>query len=100
MVEVLIGVNVVDAEGYARYRARIAPLLEAHGGAFGVDVGVAEVFRSPSDQPMNRLFTLRFPSVERLDAFFSFPAYLAARAELFAPCVSAMTQFGKYEVLG
>lgn len=97
-VEILVGVNVVDPAGYTEYRARMSPLLATYGGSFQLDVQVADVLRSPGDQPFNRLFTIRFPSDERRQAFFSDPAYLEVRRHLFEPSVSAATQFAKYPV--
>ena len=76
----------------------MAPLLLAHGGSFRLDARVAEVLRSPAEQPFNRLFTIRFPSRERLDAFFSSPEYLAVRKRFFEPSVSAVTRLASFEV--
>jgi uncharacterized protein (DUF1330 family) len=95
MVETLMALNVVDAELYAKYRAAMTPLLEAHGGSFGLDLWVAEVLRAPSSKPFNRMFTIVFPSSERRDAFFSNPDYLAVRKDLFEPSVSAVTELGR-----
>lgn len=99
MIELLVGVNVVDELMYTEYRARMTPLLELHGGAFAVDVRVAEVLRAPDGKAFNRLFTLRFPSVAQLDAFFGHPDYLAIRRRLFEPSVTDTIRFGKYQVL-
>jgi hypothetical protein len=41
------------------------------------------------------VFTIRFPSAERREAFFSHPEYRAIRRELFEPSVSAITDFGQ-----
>ena len=95
MIETLMALNVVDAELYARYRAAMTPLIEAHGGSFGLDLWVAEVLRAPVDEPFNRLFTLVFPSLERQRAFFSSSDYLAVRKALFEPSVSATTELGQ-----
>jgi uncharacterized protein (DUF1330 family) len=93
-----VGVNVVNAEMYAQYRAEMSPLLTASGGSFVVDVEVAQIFRAPEATPFNRLFTIRFPTRERLEAFFAAPEYLAIRQRLFDPSVSARVQLGKYDV--
>lgn len=98
MIEVLYGLEVIDDDTYAAYRAAMTPLLEAHGGRFVVDVRVAEVLRSPDSARFNRLFTIRFPSPERMDAFFSNAEYLAVRARLFEPSVAAIRKLGDYEV--
>jgi len=96
MIETLMALNVVDAELYAKYRAAMAPLLEAHGGRFGLDLWVGEVLRAPPDQkPFNRMFTIIFPSPERREAFFSNPEYLAVRKQFFEPSVAAVTNLGQ-----
>ncbi len=95
MIETLMALNVVDADRYAKYRAAMTPLLEAHGGSFGLDLWVAEVLRAPIPAPFNRLFTICFPSTERREAFFSNPEYLAIRKSLFEPSVSATTNLGQ-----
>ena len=97
-VEMLVGLQVLDEDTYARYRAEMTPLLEAHGGRFIVDVRVAEVLRAPSGSPFNRLFTIRFPSARQRDAFFEHPDYLAIRAKLFQPSVSAVFRLGDYVI--
>ncbi len=97
-IEILRGLRVVDEQRYARYRELMTPLLEAHGGRFVLDVRVAEVLRSPGSVPMNRLFTIRFPSQERHDAFFAHPDYQAVRREWFEPSVAGVERLGDYEV--
>jgi uncharacterized protein (DUF1330 family) len=95
MIETLWALNVVVADLYAKYRAGMTPLLEAHGGRFGLDLWVAEVLLAPGDKPFNRVFTIAFPSSERSEAFFSNPDYLAVRKALFEPSVSAVTELGR-----
>jgi uncharacterized protein (DUF1330 family) len=97
MIETLMALNVTDADGYARYRAAMTPLLAAHGGSFGLDLWVGEVLRSPTSKPFNRIFTILFPSLERREAFFSNPDYKAVRKEFFEPSVSAVTELGRLE---
>ena len=97
MIETLMGLNVVDPDRYAQYRAHMKPLLEAHGGSFGLDLWVAEVLISPVAQPFNRVFTLRFPSIERREAFFANPEYLAIRRTFFEPSVAASTELGRLQ---
>lgn len=100
MVVRLVGLNVTDPDQYAEYRKHMTPLLEAHGGSFGVDVWVKEVLRSPAEEPINRLFTIQFPSLEKLEAFFSNPEYLAIRARYFDPSVAYFVEMGRFETLG
>jgi uncharacterized protein (DUF1330 family) len=98
--EILTGVHVIDEAGYAKYRAEMTPVLEAHGGRFVLDVRVAEILRAPTATVFNRLFTIRFPSSRHRDAFFADPDYLAIRTRLFEPSVSAMVRLGDYAVVG
>ena len=97
-IEILRGVQVIDEAVYARYRAEMAPLLDAHGGRFVLDVRVAEIVRAPSPTAFNRLFTIRFPSARHRDAFFADPDYVAVRSRLFEPSVSAMVRLGEYSL--
>ena len=97
--EILVALNVRDEKGYAEYRSATARMLEAHGGRFGVDVRVAAVLHSPGSAAVNRLFTLRFPSVREHDAFFADPDYLAVRKRLFETSVAGVEVIGRYEVL-
>ncbi len=97
--EILVAVNVLEEDGYRRYREHMLPLLTAHGGSFGLDVRISEVLRSPEPGPFNRLFTIRFPSREALDAFFSNPGYLEVRAAWFDGSVSNVVRFASYPVV-
>ncbi len=84
----LMGVQVIDEAAYARYRAEMTPVLEAHGGSFVLDVRVGEILKEPSASRFNRLFAIRFPSTERRDAFFADPAYGEIRERVFGLAVS------------
>jgi uncharacterized protein (DUF1330 family) len=99
MFEILVGLQVKDDATYAEYRAHMLPLLRAHGGDFIVDVRVSEVLKSPENKAINRLFTIRFPSVEEHDAFFAHPEYKAVRAKYFEPSVAATSRIARYQVL-
>ena len=99
MMETLIGLRVTDEATYAQYRAHMMPLLSACGGSFGVDVRVAEVLKNPGSEPFNRLFTIRFPSLQAHDAFFADPAYLSVRTRFFEVSVAYTARLGRYEVL-
>jgi len=96
--EILIGVHVVDEVGYARYRAEMTPVLEAHGGRFVLDVRVADILRTSLPGTFNRLFAIRFPSAQNREAFFADPVYLAIRARWFEPSVAETVWLGDYAV--
>jgi uncharacterized protein (DUF1330 family) len=93
----LRGLQVDDQQSYSEYRARMTPLLHAQGGAFGIDLEVARVLKSPADGPLNRVFTIVFPSREVKDRFFADPAYRAIRAQYFEPAVSRVALLGEWE---
>lgn len=83
--------NVIDREGYARYRDAMTPILTAMGGSFGYDLVVSEVLRSPVSHPITRLFTMTFPSRAVRERFFADPHYQRARTEHFERAVNGYT---------
>lgn len=99
MIDILIGLRVTDEDTYSAYRAHMTPLLAARGGSFGVDVRVAQVLKNPGAEAFNRLFTIRFPTLEAHDAFFADPEYLAVRQRFFDTSVAYTLRLGRYEVL-
>src|SRR5262249_9436490 len=74
---------VADQDKYAQYRAEIAPLLQATGGAFRYDLEVAKALKSEVGHDINRLFLLRFPDRGAKEWFFTHSQYLEIRARLF-----------------
>jgi uncharacterized protein (DUF1330 family) len=92
----LFGVQVDDQPRYAEYRARMTPLLQAHGGTFGVDLDVARVHRAPTNAAMNRVFTIVFPNRQASAAFFANESYRAIRAEWFEPAVSEVSSLAEW----
>jgi len=85
----LVGLEVRDEAGYARYREAMAPILASYGGAFGCDFVVARVLVGP-DPRINRVFTLVFPDRDRRERFFADKEYLAVRARWFEASVGAV----------
>jgi uncharacterized protein (DUF1330 family) len=95
--EVMVGLHVTDEPTYQRYRDAMAPLLAAHGGGFRYDFKIAEVLRSASEHPINRVFAIYFESKARMESFFANPEYVAIRARYFAPSVAGTTILGGYD---
>lgn len=93
----IYGLEVRDEPLYTRYRAAMAPILQRYGGAFGYDFMVSKVFKSEGTAPINRLFTMRFPSAQRAADFFADPGYLSVRAELFEGAVAAITKVASFD---
>lgn len=92
----LMGLLVVDAERYRRYRAGMTPILQRYGGGFGYDFAVSEVLKSESQKPINRVFTIMFPSSEIAQSFFGDPEYLAVRSALFEGAVAAVSTLATF----
>jgi len=95
--EMMVGLTVTDDAVYQQYRDAMAPLLAAHGGGFRYDFKIAEVLKSASDHPINRVFAIFFASKERKDAFFTNADYLAIKARFFAPAVAGTTVIAAYD---
>jgi uncharacterized protein (DUF1330 family) len=95
----IYGLNVIDDEQYARYRAAMAPLLREHGGAFGYDFVVGAVLRSETSEPINRVFSMLFRDQASATRFFADPAYLEVRAQLFTSAVTAVTKIAGFDEL-
>lgn len=97
MYEMLMAMNITDDVQYTAYRAAMTPVLHAHGGSFGYDFKVSEVLISETPEPVNRVFTIRFPDMAAKDAFFSNGDYQQIKAEYFNASVSAVTMIADYQ---
>lgn len=97
MIEMLIGLNVTNEEGYSSYRAGMTPLLEAAGGGFGYDFKIAETLKSETDEKINRVFTIYFPSPDVMNSFFTDPGYLNIKKEHFEGAVASTTIMKTYK---
>ena len=96
-VEMLVGVNVVNDEGYQAYRIKMTPILESYGGAFGYDFRIAQVLKTPTEAPINRVFTIYFRDEDSMNAFFSDEEYLEIKQEHFERSVTDTTVIATYE---
>ena len=95
--ERIMGIHVSDDEEYQLYREGMMPILKSFGGSFGFDFKIAEVLLSKTDDEINRVFTIEFPSKEVMDSFFSEPAYLAVQKKHFNNSVSSKTIISMHE---
>jgi uncharacterized protein (DUF1330 family) len=95
--EMMVGLHVTDDAVYQQYRLAMAPLLAAHGGGFRYDFRIAEVLKSASAHPINRVFAIYFGSKAQKDAFFADPEYSAIKARFFDRSVAGTTVFGGYD---
>ncbi|WP_295893905.1 DUF1330 domain-containing protein [uncultured Vibrio sp.] len=97
MQEMLVGLEVSNSELYAQYRQAMKPILHEYKGGFGVDFIVSEVLLSQTDAPINRVFTIHFPSASVANTFFTDPRYLAVKTKYFETSVAHMTIIASYE---
>ncbi len=95
--ERIMGIYVSDAKEYQRYREGMMPILHSFGGSFGYDFKVAKVLLSKTEDQINRVFTIEFPSKDAMDAFFSDPIYLEVQKKHFTNSVSSKTIISMHE---
>ncbi len=95
--ERVMGLHVVDDDEYQRYREGMEPILNSVGGAFGFDFKVSEVLRSKTDDHINRVFTIEFPSQSVMDAFFTRPDYLEVQTRHLTNSVKSKTVISMHE---
>lgn len=66
-------ITVHDAEGYARYTARVPDTLTPHGGEFVVRGGATTVLEG--DMPHARHVVIRFPDRASAEAWYGSTGY-------------------------
>lgn len=97
MFEMLVGLEVSNNDVYDQYRTAMKPILQQFGGEFGYDFKIAEVLKNEADANINRVFTIRFPTAEHMDNFFSNQEYLAIKQEFFEASVAHTHIIASYE---
>jgi uncharacterized protein (DUF1330 family) len=95
--ERVIGLEVIDDEVYQQYRENMIPILHTFGGSFGYDFKVSNVLKSKTEKPINRVFTIDFPSRVMMDEFFSDPSYLEVKNKYFKHSVKSATTISIHE---
>jgi uncharacterized protein (DUF1330 family) len=98
--EMLVGLNVIDDQAYDSYRREMEPILVAIGGGFGYDFRIEKTLRSESNEPINRVFTIYFPSESAMNTFFAEPRYREIKARYFDQAVtstSILAEYSRYE---
>ncbi|KMT65107.1 DUF1330 domain-containing protein [Catenovulum maritimum] len=95
--ERIMGIEVIDEIGYQKYRENMLPILNSFGGNFGFDFKVSEVLKSKSDKPINRVFTIDFPSEDAMKRFFSDPEYVKIKEKYFQSSVKSITTISLQE---
>ena len=95
--ERIMGLEVIDDEIYQQYRENMIPILKTFGGSFGFDFIVSNVLKSKTEEPINRVFTIDFPSQEMMDKFFSDASYLEVKDKYFKYSVKSVTTISMHE---
>lgn len=95
--ERVMGLHVIDDEEYQRYREGMLPILKSFGGYFGYDFKVSEVLLSKTEDKINRVFTIEFPSRQVMEAFFSDPGYIEIQNRHFNKSVKSKTVISLHE---
>lgn len=94
--EIVVGLEVVDQEAYARYRTEMGPLLAEAGGTFRYDFAVSSMIHGEVGAAINRAFVIQFPNRSTKERFFADPRYLEIRRRLFEPAVKARVTIAEY----
>ena len=97
MFERIMGLDVTDDLEYQRYREAMLPILTSYGGAFGYDFKIAKVLLSKTKDNINRVFTIEFPSKEKMEAFFSNPDYVAVQNRYLKNSIKSKTIISMHE---
>jgi uncharacterized protein (DUF1330 family) len=92
-----MGLHVTDDEEYQKYREGMLPILGSFGGSFGFDFKISEVLKSKTENPINRVFTIDFPSKEVMEAFFSDSSYIEVKNRYFQTSVGSVTIISMHE---
>jgi len=72
---------------------KMEPLLVKAGGAFGYDFKIKKVLRSKTTAPINRVFTIEFPSQQIMDDFFTSDKYMVIKNNYLNKSVSSKTGY-------
>lgn len=95
--ERIMALEVIDDKLYQQYRDNMQPILQTFGGSFGYDFIVSDVLKSKTAEPINRVFTIDFPSKAMMDKFFTDAAYLAVKDKYFKAAVKSATMISIHE---
>ena len=96
-LEIVMGIHVTDDNEYQKYREGMEPILNSVGGSFGYDFRISEVLRSKTDDEINRVFTMEFPSEKVMNDFLSSPEYLKVKSMYLDRSVKTRTTIAMYE---
>ncbi len=94
--ERVVGLEVIDDIQYSLYRENMKPILSKYQGGFGYDFAISKVLKSEVDSPINRVFTIYFPSEQVSNDFFSDPDYQLVKEKFFSGSVNSTTIIAQY----
>ena len=95
--ERIMGLEVTNDGLYQLYRVNMTPILASFGGSFGYDFIVAETLKSKTENTINRVFSIDFPSKEAMESFFTDPSYLEVKNKFFNNSVKSSTIISLHE---
>ena len=95
--EILMGIHVTDDNEFQKYRDGMEPILNSVGGSVGYDFRISEVLLSKTDDEINRVFTMEFPSEKVMNDFLSRPEYLKVKSTYLDRSVKTRTTIAMYE---
>jgi uncharacterized protein (DUF1330 family) len=98
--ERIMGLDVGDETMYQNYRDAMTPLLNSVGGDFGFDFIVSKVLKSKTQDNINRVFTIEFPSEEIMNKFFNSADYMTIKNQYFDRSVNSKTVISLHEKIG
>ena len=75
---VILDIEVLDADGYAKYKELAPASIALYGGKYIARGGKTETLEG--DWQPNRLVMLEFPALEQAKAWLNSPEYAPARA--------------------
>ena len=95
--EMLVGLEVIDDAQYQVYRNAMTPILKSYGGGFRYDFMIADVLKSDSASPINRVFIIYFKNENNMKEFFSHAEYLKIKEKYFKGAVTHTTLIASYQ---
>ncbi len=84
---VIVDMDVIDPDQYAKYRELAGPAVESAGGRYLARGGTTVVLEG--ERVPNRTVLLEFPNLESAQAWYDSPAYAAARQVREGACTAS-----------
>jgi len=91
MFERIMGLNVIDNETYQKYREGMTPILNSYGADFVYDFIVSDTLMSKTEDNINRIFIIEFPSKVIMEEFFADPKYIEVKKKYLDHSIAGKT---------